>query len=378
MRCSGGCVGVGCVYVQVRSIVLIVLKHCALHLPATLLTRTPAVSPLAIAGASQSNTVQTAPRFASTSAGQGARYTNRSRPFLQGNRMNKKGGATIGVCIAPDGAEWLLLTAFPTLKRGANDRCASGAIEIVISLVNKMDSCDCHALLPCRWAVSVMDVTLVDGIERREWPSVLHQVVFRELVQCKRNGPVGVDRSLHVAVDGGQGALAGILRQLVSMGAGNADDPAGNNLALPAPIRRFVDVRCVVVGVAGDQIHVLAGRLGRVKPVVDLLARGVASTPCVHGMVRTGGVGQRLVHADHDGADVGIRREIAVEHRAQPCQLCVRKLSRAGVVEGDEVDAVASPVIPGANGSSSRAVGLALGCNLRTVEIIGKFCDVAR
>ena len=69
MRCSGGCVGVGCVYVQVRSIVLIVLKHCALHLPASVLTRSPAVSHLAIAGADQLNTVPTAPRFASTSAG---------------------------------------------------------------------------------------------------------------------------------------------------------------------------------------------------------------------------------------------------------------------------------------------------------------------
>src|ERR1017187_9300652 len=224
------------------------------------------------------------------------------------------------------------------VKRGSNDRCACGAIEIAISLVNKMDSCDCHALLPCRWAVGVMDVTLVDGIERGEGPSVLHEVVFRELVQCKRNGAVGVDRSLHVAVDGGQGALAGILGQLVSMGAGNTDDPAGNHLVLPAPIRRFVDVRRVVVRVAGDQIHVLA---------------------------------------DHDGSDVGIRREIAVEHCAQPCQLSVRKLSWAGVVEGDEVDAIASPVIPGANGSSSRAVSLALGCNLRTVEILREFLDVA-
>src|ERR1035438_2128590 len=43
----------------------------------------------------------------------------------------------------PYRAEWLLLTAFPTLKRGANDHCASGAKEIGISLINKMDSCDC-------------------------------------------------------------------------------------------------------------------------------------------------------------------------------------------------------------------------------------------
>ncbi|HEV2484120.1 MAG TPA: hypothetical protein VGT08_01200, partial [Terracidiphilus sp.] len=37
----------------------------------------------------------------------------------------------------PYGAEWLLLTAFPTLKRGAKDRCASGAKEIRIGLVEK-------------------------------------------------------------------------------------------------------------------------------------------------------------------------------------------------------------------------------------------------
>jgi len=43
----------------------------------------------------------------------------------------------------PDGADELLLAALPTLKRGANDRCASGAIQIGTSLVNKRASCDC-------------------------------------------------------------------------------------------------------------------------------------------------------------------------------------------------------------------------------------------
>ena len=44
----------------------------------------------------------------------------------------------------PDGADELLLVCFfPTLKRGANDRCASGAIEIGSCLVNKMDSFGC-------------------------------------------------------------------------------------------------------------------------------------------------------------------------------------------------------------------------------------------
>jgi len=36
-----------------------------------------------------------------------------------------------------------MLTHFPTLKRGANDRCASGAIEVGSKLVNSTDSCDC-------------------------------------------------------------------------------------------------------------------------------------------------------------------------------------------------------------------------------------------
>jgi len=45
------------------------------------------------------------------------------------------------VCVY--GADWLLLTLFPTLKRGANHHSASGAIEIGTGLVEKMDSCDC-------------------------------------------------------------------------------------------------------------------------------------------------------------------------------------------------------------------------------------------
>jgi hypothetical protein len=42
----------------------------------------------------------------------------------------------------PDGADELLLAALPTLKRGANDRCASGAIEIGTGLFNERDSYD--------------------------------------------------------------------------------------------------------------------------------------------------------------------------------------------------------------------------------------------
>jgi len=43
----------------------------------------------------------------------------------------------------PYRANWLLLASFPTLKRGANHHCASGAIEIGSNQVNNLDSCDC-------------------------------------------------------------------------------------------------------------------------------------------------------------------------------------------------------------------------------------------
>jgi len=36
-----------------------------------------------------------------------------------------------------------MLATFPTLKRWANNRCASGAIEIGTRLLSKVDSCDC-------------------------------------------------------------------------------------------------------------------------------------------------------------------------------------------------------------------------------------------
>jgi len=45
-------------------------------------------------------------------------------------------------CAAPNGANWLLLAPFPTLKRGANHHCASGAIKIRTNLVNNLNSCD--------------------------------------------------------------------------------------------------------------------------------------------------------------------------------------------------------------------------------------------
>jgi Xaa-Pro aminopeptidase len=47
----------------------------------------------------------------------------------------------------PDGAKKPLPAFFPTLKRGANERCAYGAIETGTSPVNEMDSRDCP--VPC-------------------------------------------------------------------------------------------------------------------------------------------------------------------------------------------------------------------------------------
>jgi hypothetical protein len=44
----------------------------------------------------------------------------------------------------PCGADGLLPTTFPTLKRGANNHCAYGAVKIEASLLHP-DSCDCPA-----------------------------------------------------------------------------------------------------------------------------------------------------------------------------------------------------------------------------------------
>jgi hypothetical protein len=46
------------------------------------------------------------------------------------------------LCSAPNGADRSLLANFPTLKRGANSRCASGAIGMGTTRVNNLDSCD--------------------------------------------------------------------------------------------------------------------------------------------------------------------------------------------------------------------------------------------
>ena len=47
---------------------------------------------------------------------------------------------TFAVLRRPYGADCFLLAFFPTLKRGANEPCASGASEIATGLVNEMDS----------------------------------------------------------------------------------------------------------------------------------------------------------------------------------------------------------------------------------------------
>ena len=72
--------------------------------------------------------------------------------------------------------------------------------------------------------------------------------------------------------------------------------------------------------VAGDEIDMLARRLRVVQPGVDQFAGAHSQVPVVHGVLGTGGVGQRLVHAGHDGVNAGAGLQVAVEHRAQPAQ----------------------------------------------------------
>jgi Recombinase len=55
--------------VQIRGRVMVALGHCVLQIPVSVLALSFGVSHLTIRSAGQSNTVQTAPRFASTLAG---------------------------------------------------------------------------------------------------------------------------------------------------------------------------------------------------------------------------------------------------------------------------------------------------------------------
>jgi type IV secretion system protein VirB2 len=66
---GGGRMGVRGVDVQIRSIVMVALGHCVLHIPVSVLALSSGVSHLTIPSAGQSNTVQTAPCFASILAG---------------------------------------------------------------------------------------------------------------------------------------------------------------------------------------------------------------------------------------------------------------------------------------------------------------------
>jgi hypothetical protein len=67
--CGGGRMGVRSEDVQIRSIVMVALGHCVLHIPVSVLALSFGVSHLTIPGAGQSNTMPTAPCFASTQAG---------------------------------------------------------------------------------------------------------------------------------------------------------------------------------------------------------------------------------------------------------------------------------------------------------------------
>ncbi len=120
-----------------------------------------------------------------------------------------------------------------------------------------------------------------------------------------------------------------------------------------------------------------AGGLRIVEPGVDQLACAQTKVPVVHGVFGTGGVGQRLVHAGNDGADAGVGGKIAIEHSAQPMELRIGEFIVAGVVEGDEVDALAGPVVPRAEGCTVRAIGFALGSDFGAIEEAGELVDVA-
>ena len=66
---GGGRMGVRGVDVQFRSIVMVALGHCVLHIPVSVLALSSGVSHLTISGAGQPNTVQTDSCFSSTEVG---------------------------------------------------------------------------------------------------------------------------------------------------------------------------------------------------------------------------------------------------------------------------------------------------------------------
>ena len=75
VRGCGGRMGVRGLDVQIRSIVMVALEHCVLHISVSVLGLSFKVSHLTIPSADQSNTVQTASCFSSTQVGlMGDRY----------------------------------------------------------------------------------------------------------------------------------------------------------------------------------------------------------------------------------------------------------------------------------------------------------------
>jgi len=69
VRGGGGCVGVGGVDVKVRCIVMVVLGHDVLHIPANALAHAFGVSHLTIGSAEQSDTAHAASCFVSRMSG---------------------------------------------------------------------------------------------------------------------------------------------------------------------------------------------------------------------------------------------------------------------------------------------------------------------
>lgn len=95
----------------------------------------------------------------------------------------------------------------------------------------------------------------MDGVEGSIGPSGVDQVLLAELAKSEIDDAIGMDSALHVAVDVFACALLRGLGQLVAMRAGSADDPSRDNACgVLLPIRGVVDVRRVVVGMAGDEV----------------------------------------------------------------------------------------------------------------------------
>src|ERR1700749_4946711 len=74
------------------------------------------------------------------------------------------------------------------------------------------------------------------------------------------------------------------------------------------------------------------------------------------------------MHPHDNRTDGGAPRLVAFEHTPKPPKLRIRELIVARVIESDEVNSVARPVIPGPQRCSIRPVSFSLSLNLRPIE----------